>query len=144
MPICCAAQAGRQGPIFQKQTADAEANKLAVGASTPYSVILMQRGMWPSQDAEVQAQALYLPARVRLDRPTGSTLDDDNIQTNEAQAGRLIRRSDSLPCPAGPSENPRQMIENRPKTGSRFISDTWCKYTGKSMPAVPARSGPFR
>jgi outer membrane protein TolC len=68
-----------------------------VGASTPYNVILMQRDMWTAQDAEVQAQALYVLARVQLDWATGMTLDHNNVQLNEAQAGHVARPSEIPP-----------------------------------------------
>jgi outer membrane protein TolC len=87
-------QAASKARILQEQTADAEVKKLAVGASTPYNVILMQRDMWQAQDAEVQAQALYILARTQLDWATGMTLDHNNVQMNEAQAGHVTRRSE--------------------------------------------------
>jgi outer membrane protein len=90
-------QAATKARILQEQTADAEVKKLAVGASTPYNVILMQRDMWQAQDAEVQAQALYILARVQLDWATGMTLDHNNVQMNEAQAGHVSRRSEIPP-----------------------------------------------
>src|SRR5271154_2120610 len=67
-------QAATKARILQEQTADAEVKKLAVGASTPYNVILMQRDMWQAQDAEVQAEATYILSRTQLEWATGMTL----------------------------------------------------------------------
>jgi len=91
-------QAATKARIFNEQSADAEVKKLAVGASTPYNVILMQRDMWAAQDAEVQAQALYILARVQLEWATGQTLEKNNVQIDEAKAGHVSRPPNSIPA----------------------------------------------
>jgi outer membrane protein TolC len=90
-------QAAVQARILQEQTADAEEKKLAVGASTTYNVILIQRDMWAAQDAEVQAQALYILARVQLEWATGMTLQNHHIEMEEAKAGHVSRAPDPIP-----------------------------------------------
>jgi len=90
-------QAAMRARILQEQTADAEAKKLAVGASTPYNVILMQRDMWQAEDAEVQAEAGYALARTQLDWATGMILQKNNVVMDEAKAGRVSRAPDALP-----------------------------------------------
>lgn len=90
-------QAAVRARILQEQTADAEQKKLAVGASTPYNVILMQRDMWNAEDAEVQAQAAYALARTQLDWATGTILKKNNVVMDEAKAGRVSRPPDPLP-----------------------------------------------
>jgi outer membrane protein len=83
--------------ILQEQTADAEVKKLEVGASTPYNVILMQRDLWAAQDAEVQAEATYILARTQLDWATGTTLQKNNVEMDEAKAGHVARTSTTAP-----------------------------------------------
>jgi outer membrane protein len=90
-------QAASRARILQEQTADAEVKKLAVGASTPYNVILMQRDMWAAQDAEVQAEATYVLARVQLDWATGGTLEKNHVVLDEAKAGRVTKGPDAVP-----------------------------------------------
>ncbi len=90
-------QAAAKARDLQTQTADAEVKKLAVGASTPYNVILMQRDMWAAEDAEVQAQALYVQAKVQLAWATGTTLESQNVQIDEAKSGHVSRPPTPLP-----------------------------------------------
>jgi outer membrane protein len=90
-------QAAVKARVLQEQTADAEAKKLAVGASTPYNVILMQRDLWQAEDVEVQAQAAYALARTQLDWATGAILNKHNIVMDEAKAGRITRPPDAIP-----------------------------------------------
>jgi outer membrane protein len=92
-------QAASKARDLQTQTADAEVKKLAVGASTPYNVILMQRDMWAAEDAEVQAQALYIQARTQLAWATGTTLESQNVQIDEAKSGHVSRPPTPLPVP---------------------------------------------
>jgi outer membrane protein len=94
-------QAAAKARILQEQTADAEVKKLAVGASTPYNVILMQRDMWAAQDAEVQAQATYILAKVQLDWSVGETLERSNVVLDEAKTGHVSKPADALPPLAG-------------------------------------------
>ena len=93
--------ASTRARVLQEQTADAEVKKLAVGASTPYNVILMQRDMWAAQDAEVQAEATYILARVQLDWAVGATLEKNNVVLDEAKAGKVSKAPDALPPAQG-------------------------------------------
>jgi outer membrane protein len=90
-------QSAVKARILQEQTADAEQKKLAVGASTPYNVILMQRDLWTAEDAEAQAQASYALARTQLDWATGTILQKSNVVLDEAKAGRVTRAPDTIP-----------------------------------------------
>jgi len=90
-------QASVKARVLQEQTADAEEKKLAVGASTPYNVILMQRDMWAAQDAEVQAEATYILSRVQLEWATGMTLPSHNVQMDEAKTGHVSRPPSTVP-----------------------------------------------
>jgi len=90
-------QASVKARVLQEQTEDAEEKKLAVGASTPYNVILMQRDMWAAQDAEVQAEATYILARTQLEWSTGMTLQNHDVQLEEAKTGHVSRPPNAIP-----------------------------------------------
>jgi outer membrane protein TolC len=97
-------QAAVRARILQEQTADAEQKKLAVGASTPYNVILMQRDLWQAENVEMQAQASYALARTQLDWATGQTLQKSNVVMDEARSGHVNRAPDAIP-PGGGNNN---------------------------------------
>ncbi len=90
-------QASVKARVLQEQTEDAEEKKLAVGASTPYNVILMQRDMWAAQDAEVQAEANYILSRTQLEWATGMTLQNHDVQLEEAKSGHVSRPPTAIP-----------------------------------------------
>jgi len=91
-------QAASKQRVLQEQTFDAEQKKLAVGASTPYNVILQERDLEVAADAEVQAQAAYVLARNLLDLAVGRTLDVNRVEIAEAKAGRVSRPPTPLPA----------------------------------------------
>lgn len=68
---------------------DAENEKLSVGLSTPYNVILVQRDLFSSQLAEVQARDTFAKALVALDQAMGATLDRNHISVDDALKGRV-------------------------------------------------------
>ncbi|HTX39131.1 MAG TPA: TolC family protein [Bryobacteraceae bacterium] len=68
---------------------DAEQIKLNAGLSTSYNVILVQRDLFASQLADLQARDAFAKARVTLAQATGSVLDADHITLDEALRGRL-------------------------------------------------------
>jgi outer membrane protein len=69
---------------------DAEQQKLAVGISTVYNVILAQRDVFTARLAEVQARDTYAKARVTLDQAMGTTLENSHLTIEEAMSG-LVR-----------------------------------------------------
>jgi outer membrane protein len=85
--------------ILREQTLDAEQKKLALGASTIYNVILIQRDLAQSQSDEVRALSNYSKARVQLDSATGQTLNNNNISIGEAFKGSVSRPPAELPQP---------------------------------------------
>jgi outer membrane protein TolC len=91
-------QSAVKARVLQEQTLDAEQKKLAVGASTPYNVILVQRDLATAAGAEVQAQAAYALAHVQLDLATGKILDNNHVEFDEAKAGRVSRPPSALPA----------------------------------------------
>ena len=66
--------------------------KLAAGASTPYNVILTQRDLATAEDNQVLAQAAYAFSRNQLDWATGTILERNNIQFEEAKQGIVSGR----------------------------------------------------
>jgi outer membrane protein len=83
--------------VFREQTLDAEQKKYALGASTIFNVILVQRDLAQAQSAEVNALSSYSRARVQLDTATGQTLNNNNISVSEAFQGTVTRPPATLP-----------------------------------------------
>jgi outer membrane protein len=86
---------------LQAQTLDAEQKKLALGASTPYNVILIQRDLATAQLTQVQARQTYAFARVQLDQATGQLLERNNVQIDEARSGHVSKAPDRIPAVNG-------------------------------------------
>ncbi|HZT75852.1 MAG TPA: TolC family protein [Vicinamibacterales bacterium] len=79
------------------RTAAAEREKLQVGVSTAYDVILRERDLVAAKEADVAASATYARALVEFNRATGATLDANGIAMNDAMAGHV----EHAPTPAG-------------------------------------------
>jgi outer membrane protein len=92
---------------LQAQTLDAEQKKLALGASTPYNVILIQRDLATAQLTQVQARQTYAFARVQLDQATGQLLERNNVQIDEARSGHVSKAPDRIPAVNGGLPPPR-------------------------------------
>lgn len=93
-------QSAQKARTLQEQTLDAEQKKLALGASTIYNVILIQRDLANAQSAQVTASANYSKARVELERATGQILTNHNVSVQEAYRGQIARPPDPLPPPS--------------------------------------------
>ena len=91
-------QASVKARILQEQTLDAEQKKLALGASTIFNVILVQRDLATAQTNEVTASGNYKKAQVELDRSVGSTLSSNSISIEEAARGYVSRPPSPLPA----------------------------------------------
>jgi outer membrane protein TolC len=87
-----------KGVLLQQQSLDAEQKKLALGASTTYNVILMQRDLVTAESNQVTAEAAYVKARVELDRATGQILTNNNISLDEAFKGVVSRPPSPIPA----------------------------------------------
>jgi outer membrane protein TolC len=83
--------------VLEQQLLDAEQKKFALGTSTPFNVIQVQRDLANSQLAEVQALTAYGLAKAQLDQALGTTLEKNNIRVDEAKAGRVERSADPIP-----------------------------------------------
>jgi outer membrane protein len=90
-------QAANKTRVFREQTLDAEQKKYALGASTIFNVILVQRDLAVAQSAEVNALSSYSRARVQLGIATGQTLNNNNISIGEAFRGSVSRPPAPLP-----------------------------------------------
>ena len=91
-------QASVKARILQEQTLDAEQKKLALGASTIFNVILVQRDLATAQTNEVTASGNYKKAQVELDRSVGTTLSSNSISIEEAARGYVTRPPSPLPA----------------------------------------------
>jgi len=90
-------QAANKTRVFREQTLDAEQKKYALGASTIFNVILVQRDLAVAQSAEVNALSSYSRAKVQLSMATGQTLNSNNISIGEAFRGSVSRPPTPLP-----------------------------------------------
>jgi outer membrane protein TolC len=83
--------------ILEEQTLDAEQKKLALGTSTVYNVILIQRDLSNSQATEVIAADTYAKAVIQLDLATGQTLNKYGVEIAEAYKGQMSRPPSAIP-----------------------------------------------
>jgi len=90
--------AATKSRILEEQTLDAEQKKYALGASTIYSVIQIQRDLASAREVEVAAINNYAKAHVEIERATGQTLVKNNISMQEAYEGSVSRAPDPIPA----------------------------------------------
>jgi outer membrane protein TolC len=88
-------EAAQEAVRLAQVTLDGERKKLEVGLSTSYNVVLRQRDLATAQYAEVQALSAYAKALVAIDQATGTTLDHNGIQLNDALSGTVT----DMPAP---------------------------------------------
>jgi outer membrane protein len=91
-------EAATKSRILQEQTLDAEQKKYALGASTIYLVIQVQRDLSSAREVEVAAINNYAKARVEIDRATGQTVVKNNIVLQEAYDGTVRKTPDPIPA----------------------------------------------
>ncbi len=90
-------QAANKSRILEEQTLDAEQKKYALGASTIYNVIQIQRDLTTAQGNEVTAESNYIKARANLDFVTGQILTANKIDIDEAYKGQVSRPPSPIP-----------------------------------------------
>jgi outer membrane protein len=83
--------------ILEEQTVDADQKKLDLGATTVFQLIQDQRDLSTAGGNVVSAEATYAQARAQLDIATGMTLQNNNVQFDEAKSGLVSRPPSSLP-----------------------------------------------
>jgi outer membrane protein TolC len=91
-------EAATKSRILQEQTLDAEQKKYALGASTIYLVIQVQRDLSSAREVEVAAINNYAKARVEIDRASGQTIAKNNIVLQEAYDGTVRKQPDPIPA----------------------------------------------
>jgi outer membrane protein TolC len=95
--------AAQEAVRLAQLTLDGERKKLEVGISTSYNVVLRERDLATAQYAEVQALSAYAKALVAIDQATGTTLDHNGIQLNDALRGTVT----DMPVPPIRFDAPR-------------------------------------
>jgi outer membrane protein TolC len=85
-------EAAQEAVRLAQLTLDGERKKLEVGISTSYNVVLRERDLVTAQYAEVQALDTYVKALVALDQASGTTLDRNGIQLNDALSGTVSEK----------------------------------------------------
>jgi outer membrane protein len=88
-------QAAHEAVRLAQLSLDAEREKLTVGLSTSYNVVLRERDLATAQYAEVQATSAYAKARVAMNQATGTILDRNGIRLDDALSGTVS----SMPTP---------------------------------------------
>jgi len=83
--------------VLEEQTVDADQKKLDLGATTVFQLIQDQRDLSTAGGNVVSAEATYAQARAQLDIATGMTLQNNNVQFDEAKSGQVSRPPSALP-----------------------------------------------
>jgi outer membrane protein len=90
-------QAAQKSVVLEEQTLEAEQKKYALGASTVYNVILIQRDLLTAQGNQVSAESNYVKARNNLDFVTGLILQSYNVDIGEAIRGEVSKPPSQIP-----------------------------------------------
>jgi len=80
-------EAAVQTRQLQQEALEAEQQRYAVGASTSFFVIQIQRDLTQAQTTELIARGNYAKARAALDRALGVTLEKYNLSIADAKSG---------------------------------------------------------
>ena len=80
-------EAAVQTRQLQQEALEAEQQRYAVGASTSFFVIQIQRDLTQAQTTELIARGNYAKARAALDRALGVTLEKYNLSIADVKAG---------------------------------------------------------
>ena len=75
--------------IYQGQLLEAERDKLLAGQSTNLLVVQNQTYLAQARSTEIAARSNWIKARIELDHATGTLLDKNNIQLDDAVNGTL-------------------------------------------------------
>jgi outer membrane protein len=81
--------AARETVRLNQSKLEAEQFKLTSGLSTSYNVILVQRDLFASELADLQARDAFAKARVTLQQATGSVLESNHVTIEDALRGRM-------------------------------------------------------
>jgi outer membrane protein len=95
-------EAAIEGRRLAQESLDAEQKKYALGASTTYNVLQMQRDLATAENNLVAAKTAYEKSKVALDQSTGLTLTHLGIEIADAESGSVSK------LPQVPNVTPRQ------------------------------------
>jgi outer membrane protein len=113
-------QAAVKQRVLEEQTVDADQKKLALGATTVFQLIQDQRDLSTAGGNVATAEATYAQARVQLDIATGMTLQNNNVELDEAKSGRIARPPSPLPpLDQNPPPGPAPQGSKNAQYGSR-------------------------
>jgi outer membrane protein len=101
-----AVDAARDAVSFERQTLNADQQKLAVGVGTSTTVLQDQSTLTTTESNLVSAMAAYEKSRVELDRATGLLLDHAGIVMADAEKGQVSH------MPNVPFVAPRQEVQS--------------------------------
>jgi outer membrane protein len=90
-------EAGVETRSLQEDALDAEQQRLAVGQSTTFAVIQIERDLAQARSTELVAAGDYLKAKAALDRAMGRTLLMNNVKYAEGLNGIVPRPPSALP-----------------------------------------------
>jgi len=79
--------------VLQEQLLTAEREKLPVGSTTEYNIILQVRDLVSAQSGEIAALVAYSNARIALDQAMGTTLEANGVSIGDARTGKVGRSS---------------------------------------------------
>ncbi len=95
-------EAAIKGRELAQQSLDAEQKKYALGASTTYNVLQMQRDLATAESNLVASKTAYEKSKVALDQSTGLTITHLGIEIADAENANVTR------MPLVPSVTPRK------------------------------------
>jgi len=93
-------EAAHEAMELAQLLADTEREKLLLGVSNPYDVVLRERDLLAARVADVLASAAYAKALVDFDRATGKTLEQNGIELSDALAGETRKAPSPSMSPA--------------------------------------------
>jgi outer membrane protein TolC len=82
-------EAARKAVDLARESLDAEQKKYALGASTNTLVLQAQRDLTQAESTLVSSMTTYSKSKVDLDRATGLTITNNNIQIGDAESGHV-------------------------------------------------------
>ena len=88
--------------ILAQQTLEAEQKKFQLGESTVFQVIQAQRDLATQEGNNVRARSTYAKALTQFAQATGTTLEKNRIELEEAREGRVSRAPNIPGTPTSP------------------------------------------
>ncbi len=95
-------EAAGKAVILAQQTLEAEQKKFQLGESTVFQVIQAQRDLATQEGNNVRARSTYAKALTQFAQATGTTLEKNRIELEEAKEGRVSRAPNIPGTPTTP------------------------------------------